>query len=465
MAQALQKDRPHVLVIDDEAELAIALARLLRRSGYEATACHTIAAAQTHLQTERVDLILTDLRMPGSGGLDLLRWARQTRTDLPIVLMTAYGTVEHAVEAMREGAVDFLVKPISRDSLLSTVARALERSQLKAENASLRAQVAKLTRRSPIIGRSSAMATARRIAAQAAATDATLMITGESGTGKEVFAREVHALSSRATKPFVPVHCAALPETIIEAELFGHEAGAFTGANRRRIGHIEAADGGSLFLDEIAEIPLSTQVKLLRVLQEQEVTRLGASHPTRVNVRIIAATHQDLSALVASGKFREDLYYRLQVIDLNLPPLREREDDVVLLANQLLQEISTLQNRSAPPWSDAALRHLVNHPWPGNVRELRNVIERALALDRDGVLDVDDLPPTLHQPRAQSFSVHPGMTMAEVERRLVLATLNYAEGDKARAAQMLGIGRRTIYRKLDDYEQQQQPDPDDESLP
>ena len=464
----------HVLVVDDEVELLQALTRLLRKEGYRVSAAaQAMAAADLLARHEDIAAVLCDLRLPGKSGLTLLEDVRRTRPRLPFVMLTAYGTVERAVEAMRAGASDFLVKPVRRETLLSTLQRALEHEALRVENEALRDEVLRLRAAQPqrLLGHAEGVRRVRQLAAQAARSDATLLITGESGTGKEVLAREIHALSRRHEGPFVPVHCAALAETLIESELFGHEAGAFTGAVRQHRGLFEAADKGTLFLDEVGEIPLSVQVKLLRVLQEGEVTRLGGTRPVRLDVRILAATHRDLRRLVAEGAFREDLYYRLHVVELTLPPLRERREDIPLLAEAFVHDLAPDPTR-VPPLTRRAIAALSAGSWPGNVRELRNVLERALVLDRDGELDEDDLPAELRSRSTDApssgagFVVAPGMPLDEVERRHILQTLEAAQGDKARASAMLGIGRRTIYRKLDEYRPEPTPGPrDDDPTP
>jgi two-component system response regulator HydG len=446
-----------VLICDDEMDHALTLVRLLDREGFDAHAVHHVAAAMESLQRDRYDIILTDLVMPGHSGMDLLRAVQHLGLEVDIILMTAFGTVERAVDAMRSGAEDFLVKPIRKAHLQKSIQRVLERRTLARENVTLREQLEAVTSRSGLVGSSVSFTRAMRLAEQAAASEATILLYGESGTGKELAARHIHARSSRASGPFVPVHCAALPESIIESELFGYEPGAFTGATRRRQGRLESADHGTLFLDEVGELPLSVQVKLLRMLQEGEIQRLGSNATIRVDVRILAATHRDLEAMVAAGEFREDLFYRLNVIPVVLPPLRERASDLDILIQHFLAR-SALQNaRPVPRLSLRAQACLVAWRWPGNVRELQNVLERAVVLDTDSIIDVDDLPQAIvdasnmTQVGGGDVTFAIGTPLAEVERRMILATLEHTGGDKALAASILGVGRRTIYRKLDEF--------------
>jgi two-component system response regulator HydG len=390
--------------------------------------------------------------MPGLDGMELLKAARALHPEAEVILMTAFGTVEKAVEAMRLGAYDFVTKPIKRDVLLKSARLALERQALLAENRALRAQLAGFKTERSIIGSSPALREVMELVKQAAPTRATVLLTGESGTGKELFARALHELSERRDRAFVAVNCAALPESLLEAELFGTEKGAFTGSTARA-GRFEAADGGTLFLDEIGEIPLSVQVKLLRVLQEEEITRLGSNAGRRVDVRLIAATNKDLEDEVRAGRFRQDLYYRLHVIALHLPPLRARPDDISLLAAHFLRRYAERNGRVIGGITRAALDALLGWMWPGNVRELENTIERAVVLDKDGVLDVDDLPHRItHAPAGgedRAITIPLGVPLEEVERRVIQETLRMTGGNKRLTSQLLGIATRTLYRKIE----------------
>jgi two-component system response regulator HydG len=442
-----------ILVVDDDREHAATLTRLLARESLDTTAVHDVTAALDALRRDTFDLILTDLVMPGRTGLELLGAAQHLQIDVPVILMTAFGTVERAVEAMHAGAADFIVKPIKRATLLRAIDRVLETSKLRRENAALRAELDTLKGRSRLVGGSPVFLRALSTVRQAADSEATVLLLGESGTGKELFAHEVHRRSRRAGKPFLAIQCAALPESIIESEIFGHEAGAFTGATGRKAGLFEAAGGGTVFLDEIGELTPATQVKLLRVLQEREVQRVGGTHTIPVDVRIVAATHRDLEAMVKRGTFREDLFYRLDVIRIPIPSLRERTGDVELLAAHFLEHYAHANDRQVQGFTPEARRALTAHAWPGNVRELENAVERAVVLDSDGWVGLDDLPGVIAgaQDAPASISIPVGTTLAEAERQLIVSTLAHTGGDKALTASLLGVGRRTIYRKLDEY--------------
>jgi two-component system response regulator HydG len=443
---------PRVLVVDDDVAHLAAVARLLRREGLvideagDARAALDLQAAHGHR------VVLTDLMMPGESGLELLSALQRRGADIDVIVMTAFGTIERAVEAMRAGAADFVVKPIERAALVRAVRRSLERARLHEENRVLRDELARLRASDRLVGDDPVFRAALRALHRVAGSNTTVLLQGESGTGKEVFARELHDASPRAAGPFVAVDCGALAESLAEAELFGHEPGAFTGATGRRRGHVESASGGTLFLDEIGELPLDLQVKLLRVLQEREVVRVGSSRPVPVDVRVVAATHRDLEEEVRAGRFREDLFYRLFVFPVRIPPLRERPGDVALLATHFVATLAPDEPRAISPAAQAALR---GWGWPGNVRELRNAVERALIVDTDGVLDVDDLPRPLTSAAEgappESVTLRVGMTLAEAERLLIEATLRHVDGDKTLAATMLGVGRRTIYRRVDEY--------------
>jgi two-component system response regulator HydG len=453
MTTTILEHRPRILVVDDESEHAATLVRLLTREGWDARSAPHGADALDALRAQPFDVVLTDLIMPGQTGLDVLQAVRHLQLPVDVVLMTAFGTVERAVEAMRAGAEDFLVKPIRRAQLQRALERCLDRRRLARTSESLQARLPEARRGAGLIAAAPTFLRALTLAEQAAPSDATILLLGESGTGKELVARMIHQRSPRAERPLVTLHCAALPESIIESELFGHEPGAFTGATRRRTGRIEEADGGTLFLDEVGDIPLGVQVKLLRLLQQGEITRLGSTQVRTVDVRVVAATHRDLSLMIREGTFREDLYYRLHVIPIHLPPLRERPEDIELLAEHFVRLLGPQKGRDRLPLSSEALQRLVAWHWPGNVRELQNVIERAVVLDRDGVLGPDDLPAALSgQPVGRaSLQIEVGTPMAEVERRMILATLAHTGGDKALAARLLGVGRRTIYRRLEEF--------------
>jgi two-component system response regulator HydG len=447
---------PLVLVTDDEPSNLESLSRIFAKEGWRVATAGSGAAALDVLRRERVAVLVTDLMMPGMSGEILLRAARTVSPDTEVVLVTAYGTVEAAVGAMKEGAYDFITKPVKRHAIVKAVRQAIEKGRLVAENRALRAQLAGLGS-DTLIGNAPAFREVIDALRQAAPTSATVLLSGESGTGKELAARLLHDLSPRASGPFVPISCAAIPETILESELFGYEKGAFTGAAGRKEGRFERADHGTLFLDEVGEMSPAVQVKLLRVLQDGVVERLGGTEPIQVDVRIVAATNKDLAAEVRAGRFREDLFYRLEVIAVRLPPLRQRREDVPLLASAFLRRLAERNGKPVQGYTPAALRRLEAYGWPGNVRELKHAVERAVVLCRGDVIDEGDLPEAVRAAGgSEASSVPPGSIaiplgtpMEEVERIVIRETLRQTRGDKTLAAQILGIAARTIYRKLD----------------
>jgi DNA-binding NtrC family response regulator len=458
--QATSADAPTVLVVDDEPSNVASLEKIFQRDGLRVLSAGNAKAALDLVRSHRVEVVLTDLMMPGVSGLELLRAVKQLSPDTEVVVMTAYGTVETAVQAMREGAYDFVEKPLKRMTIVKSVRKAAERQSLVTENRSLKQEI-RLLRNRAIVGSSAALRRVLDVATQAAPSSATVLILGESGTGKELLARYLHDASGRSKAPFVAVNCSAIPETILEAELFGYERGAFTGALARRDGRFAKAQGGTLFLDEIGELTPSVQVKLLRVLQEGEYEPLGGD-TVRAEVRLVAATNKDLRAEVSAGRFREDLFYRLNVIAITAPPLRARREDVPLLVDHFLGVYCAKNNRPRLEVSREAMELLLEYPWPGNVRELENVIERAAVLCKGERLGPADLPDVLQKEgeqgaKALSFAV--GTPLDEVERRLLRETLRYAKGDKSVAAQLLGISTRTIYRKLGELGETDEPPP------
>ena len=439
-----------LLLVDDEVAHLKTLERLFLKEGYQVATATGGQQALDLLREQRFELVLTDLMMPDIDGMDLLKLVQALQPQAEVILMTAFGTVERAVQGMKEGAYDFVPKPIKRATILKAVRQALERQALVEENRELKARLADLEEERSVVGQAALMREAVDRVRQVAPSDATVLITGESGTGKELFARMIGRLSQRADKPFVAINCAALPESILESELFGYEKGAFTGATQRKIGRFEAADGGTLFLDEIGELSPQVQVKLLRVLQEGAFERLGSNTPTRVDVRVVAATHKDLEAELREGTFREDLYYRLNVIDIKIPPLRHRIEDVPLLSEHFLRRYNEKNRRQIAGFTAEALQAMEAYHWPGNVRELENVVERAVVLDRDEKIDVDDLPAQLVERQAESrhITIPLGTSLEEIEKRVLHETLKMTQGDKKLAAKLLGIATRTIYRKL-----------------
>ena len=448
-----------VLVVDDEPGIVESLTKIFQREGVHVLAATDGAAGLELLRKHRVGVLLTDLMMPRTTGMDLLKAAKTVAPETEVVLMTAYGTVETAVQAMKEGAYDFVTKPLKRAHVVRIVKNALEKQSLVVENRVLRAQLAEKRRRA-IIGTSLAWRRTMELVNQAAPSDATVLLLGESGTGKELLARALHAGSGREGKPFVAINCAAIPESILEGELFGYEKGAFTGATSTREGRFEAAHGGTLFLDEIGEMSRHVQVKLLRVLQEGEIERLGSSgKPRPIDIRLIAATNVDLTRAVQEGRFREDLYYRLNVISINVPPLRERRDDIALLAQHFIHVYAEKNGKAIAGCTQRALDLLCDYAWPGNVRELENAIERAVVLTRGDTLDENVLPREIPMhgagPGAGSHGGHGalsfpiGTPLAEIEMTVIRETLRHTDGDKRLAAKLLGIATRTIYRRLE----------------
>ncbi len=442
--------KPRLLLVDDETAHLQTLERLFVKEGFFVATAEGGQQALDLLRAQPFHLVITDLMMPGIDGMDLLKFVRTLQPEAEVILMTAFGTVERAVHGMKEGAYDFVSKPIKRATILKAARQALERQALMAENRVLKAQLADLRDERNIIGQSAALRDALALVRQVAASDATVLLSGESGTGKELFAQMIYQQSERANRPFVAVNCAALPESILESELFGYEKGAFTGANQRRIGRFEAAHGGTLFLDEIGELSAHVQVKLLRVLQEGEFERLGSSKPVRVDVRIIAATNKELEEEMRLGNFRDDLYYRLNVVEIKIPPLRHRLEDVPLLAEHFLKKFRVKNSRDIQGLSREALEALSAYRWPGNVRELENVVERAVVLDKDGVIHTDDLPEHIveHPTETRHITIPIGTSLEEIERRVLHETLKMTGGDKKLAAKLLGIATRTIYRKI-----------------
>jgi two-component system response regulator HydG len=439
-----------VLVVDDEANILEALQKVLTKEGFEVLTAGNGRQALEILRRQPVRVMITDLRMPGMTGDDLLKAAKAITPEVEIIVMTAYGTIENAVEAMKLGAYDFISKPLKRANVVAAVSKALDKQALVAENRELKAQLAAATTRT-MVGNSQVMRATLEIARQAANSSATVLLLGESGTGKELLARYIHEHSPRVRKPFVATNCAALPESILESELFGHEKGSFTGAVRSRAGRFQEADGGTLFLDEIGEIPLQVQVKLLRALQEGEVEPVGG-RTTAVDFRLVCATNRDLTEEIKGGRFREDLYYRINVVPVRIPPLRDRLEDVPMLVDHFMRMFAVRHGKPVEGISDEAVALMSAYGWPGNVRELENALERAVVLARGPVLQVDDLPPELRDPQAGhgrqlTFSV--GTPLEEVERRMIMETLKFTRGDKRLAADLLGIATRTIYRKLE----------------
>jgi two-component system NtrC family response regulator len=442
-----------ILIVDDEKNYLVVLSALLSGEGYEVETANSGQRALGLVEEEEPDLVITDMRMPRMSGLELIQALAERAADLPVVVMTAYGTVENAVEAMKSGAVDYITKPFENQELLLTVERALRLRRLMTQNRLLREELGKGKGFGEIIGESRAMKEVFELVEKVAATKATTLITGESGTGKELVARAIHARSPRAGESFIAVNCMALTETLLESELFGHEKGSFTGASSRRKGRFELADKGTLFLDEVGEIPASVQVKLLRVLQERTFERVGGDQPITVDVRIVAATNRDLSRAVKEGIFREDLYYRLNVVRIDIPPLRERPEDLPALVAHFVGKYAQEVGRPAPEVSPEAMRRIYDHPWPGNVRELENALERAVILAGPEIRP-SDLPLEV-QPVKEEASLPTGMSLTEaledLEVRMIRRALAESEGVAARAAEALGLTKSNLAYKLKKY--------------
>lgn len=446
----LPPDAATILVVDDEPELCRALCKLLTRNRYRVLSAGNGEEGLDTLRREKVDLVLTDLQMPRMGGMELLKAGQVVAPNTEFVIITGHGTIETAVDAMRAGAYDFIEKPFTTSTTVKVVGKALEKQRLLAENRSLRERLAEFKQVHDIIGVSGPMRISLETARQVAPSTATILLTGESGTGKEVFASAIHRWSERADQSMIRVSCAALPETLLEAELFGYERGSFTGAVGQRQGRFEAADKGTLFLDEVGEMSLTTQVKLLRVLQEGVIERLGGNRPINCDVRIIAATNSDLEAMVREGTFREDLYYRLNVINIELPTLRSRGEDVLLLASYFLQSYNRKNGKSISGFTPEASAALQGYSWPGNVRELENALERAVVLSKEDMIDANVLPASVlgGPQRFENLDIGVGTTLKDAEMALIQATLDSVNGDKETAARILGIAARTIYRKI-----------------
>jgi DNA-binding NtrC family response regulator len=450
---------PTLLIVEDERATREGLRSALEEEFDVYTAAGT-SEAMAILKTEPIKLLLTDLRLGGDSGMDLLDAALALPEPPVAIMMTAYGSVDTAVEAMRRGAWHFVTKPLNLDEVEMLLKRALRNRTLETENQQLVQQVKKSHKLDRLIGKSPAISKVSDLIQQVAATRATVLIEGESGTGKEVVAHTLHHLSGRPAAKMVIVHCAALSPQLLESELFGHEKGAFTGASQRRIGRFEQADGGTLFLDEIGEIDAATQVKLLRVLSERTLERVGSNSPIKVDVRVIAATNKNLKELVAKGTFREDLYFRLNVVKIEMPPLRYRREDIVLLANSFLQEFAKENDRPVKPLSDEAMKLLLGYSWPGNVRELRTAIEHGVVMSNDSVIEARHLPEFLHFQAFAPDDSRPAAKMAldapaefnlhALETNTIRAALSLAGGNRTRAADLLGVSRRTLQRKLKD---------------
>ena len=443
--------KPKLLVVDDEKNTRDALRKALE-DFFEVFVAMNIETTRNILKSDSMDVVLTDLRLGGDSGLDVLRLCQKQSPPPPCIVMTAYGSVESAVEAMRQGAYDYLTKPLDLDRAQLLLRRAVQSVKVEQENIQLRAQLDRSFGMDRILGKSGAMEKVMDQVRQVADTKASVLLEGESGTGKELVARALHGLSSRRSGPFVAVHCAALSPQLLESELFGHEKGSFTGATERRVGRFEQANGGTIFLDEIGEIDAATQVKLLRILGERALERVGGNRLIEVDVRLVAATHRSLERLVQEGKFREDLYFRIRVVQIQLPPLRERPEDIPLLAESFRQEYARENGKEGLFFSQTSMSLLMEYRWPGNVRELRTAVEHGVVLARGKLIEPGDLPAAVRGGSGSKDSPREDLPMKldAVERSAIDAALEKSGQNISQAAKVLGISRRTLHRKLAD---------------
>ncbi len=445
-----------VLIVDDERNIRSGLSIAFEDEDFDTLEAENGEVAWNIINKKSVDLVITDLRMPVLSGYDLLKRISSTFPTLPVIVLTGHGTIEDAVKAMQDGAIDFFTKPVDLDHIILTARKALQNSKILEQNRRLTEEITtlkqKVQARGTIIGKSEKLTKMMSLIEQVAPTRASVLVTGESGVGKELVADALHRLSDRKDGPFIKVHCASLSSNLLESELFGHEKGAFTGAVSQKKGRFELADGGTIFLDEIGEIDSATQVKILRVLQEREFERVGGTETVKVDVRIVAATNRDLLEEVKKGNFREDLYYRLNVVHIEVPPLRERKEDIPLLMSSFLEEFNREDKRTIEGFSPAARKAMYAYSWPGNIRQLRNTIESAVVTCRGKVIDTGDLPDQIvAENRAGEVSIRLGVTLSEAERTVIMSTLDFCEGNKTKASEMLGIGRKTLHRKLEEY--------------
>ncbi|HOJ49261.1 MAG TPA: sigma-54 dependent transcriptional regulator [Spirochaetota bacterium] len=443
----------NILIVDDEKNIREGLKKTLELEGYNIETASNGEEAFEFIKNNDFDLVITDIKMPVISGTKLLEMINNIKPYIKVIMLTGHGNVETAVESMKKGAYDFFTKPVDIDKLILTIERAIKEKNIILENIELKKQLNEKYGIENIIGSSSSLKSVMDIVKQVAPTKATVLIEGESGTGKELIANAIHRLSDRADKPLVKLHCAALNENLLESELFGHEKGAFTGAIAMKKGRFELADGGTLFLDEIGEISPIIQVKLLRVLQEKEFERVGGTKTIKVDVRVITATNRDLLQEVQKKNFREDLYYRLKVVSIKMPPLRERKDDIPLLVNAFIKEFCQINNKPMLTISPKAMAILESYSWPGNIRELRNLIEGMVVLARGNEITEKDIPPHIKSEIIEKdfVKINLGLPLSEVEKIYILSTLKFVKNNKSKAAKILNIGRKTLHRKLYEY--------------
>ncbi|HOE08461.1 MAG TPA: sigma-54 dependent transcriptional regulator [Treponemataceae bacterium] len=442
----------NILIIDDEKNIREGLAASLELEGYNPVLAKDGKEGLELISRGDIDLVITDLRMPQVSGAEVLAKVSSESPGLPVIVLTGHGSIDSAVDAMRNGAYDFLTKPLSLDRLTLIVKRALQNRELVLQHRSLQEELDSKKSFESIIGKSAEMQKIFDMVRRVADSKASVLITGESGVGKELIANAVHNLSSRKDKSFIKVHCAALSETLLESELFGHEKGSFTGAVARKRGRFELAHGGSIFLDEIGEIDQNVQIKLLRVLQEKEFERVGGEETIQVDVRVIAATNKDLEKQISLGKFREDLFYRLNVVHLHIPPLRDRKDDIPLMVTQFLEEFARENGKTITGIDSRARSALYTYDWPGNIRQLRNCMESAVVMCQGTSIALDDLPPSVIQnTHADTIQIPVGISLSEAEKIIIQQNLAFQNGNKSKTADILEIGRKTLHRKLDEY--------------
>jgi two-component system, NtrC family, response regulator HydG len=446
--------RADILLVDDEEALCTAAEKILAKEGYRVTSVNTAQEGLARFESDGADLLVTDLMLPDLDGIALLKRAKELRPTVEVIVITGHGTVEKAVEAMRLGAYDFIEKPLDRPALLKAVGKAVEKQRLAAENRQLREQLQQQRGEDALIGNSPVMVAVKKLIRQIAPTDVSVLIQGESGTGKEVVADVIHSLSLRRDNSIVKISCAAIPETLLESELFGYERGAFTGAGNSKQGKFELADSGTLFLDEIAEMSTQLQAKLLRVLQDGRFQRLGSTRDIQIDMRVVSATHVNIQKAIEEKNFRDDLYYRLNVVHVSIPPLRERREDIPLLADHFLKKYTARMQKNVRGIEPGAIDQLLAHSWPGNVRELENAVQRALAVATDDTIHSFQLTPPVAAGKAGGESLGPSVTipigtpLGEAEERLIAETLSQCGGDKEKAAKLLGISSRTLYRRF-----------------
>jgi DNA-binding NtrC family response regulator len=450
----MPKSPARILVVDDEVNIREAMAALLSAEGYAVDTAASVEQAVAALGADFFQVVISDMRMDGESGMDLLRWLRENCPESEMILLTAYGSVENAVEAMKSGAYDYLSKPVDRQRLLLLIEKALEKQRLAMENRSLRRRLSVKEEFSNIIGASSRIRQIFKVISEVAPTNATVLITGESGTGKELVARAIHSRSNRRDGPFITLNCGALPDTLLESELFGYEKGAFTGAVGMKMGRIELASGGTLFLDEVGDMTPKTQVDLLRVLQERELRRVGGVKVIKVDVRFIAATNKELAAEIAEKRFREDLYYRLNVVPITMPALRERKEDIPVLIQAFLEEFCRLHQKELKKIADRTMDLILHYSWPGNVRELRNVVERMVLLSRTDTLEPRDLPSAIHREQdiRPTLRIPIDQPLEEMEKAVIQNVLSRVTHNRRKASQILGISLRALHYKIRKYQ-------------